>query len=115
MKNPTFAVWLFKAITYFTCKRRATQPAARGADDEVPLNSSVHAFFKSVVICCQEKRDYYSGDLDSLNSHWKRENNSRVRDHEYSKNCSFFYEIVLLKLLKLQLFGIQTIEILILE
>ena len=51
--NKVFALWPTQNneyYTYFACKRRATQPAARGAEDDVPLNSSVHAFFKSVVI-----------------------------------------------------------------
>ena len=43
--------WLeLKKATYLACKTKAIIPAANGADDDVPLNSSVHLLCKSVVI-----------------------------------------------------------------
>ena len=47
--------------TYFACKTRANIPAARGAADDVPLNSSVHLWCKSVVTWdkMKKKRTFY--------------------------------------------------------
>lgn len=43
--------------TYFACKTRANIPAARGAADDVPLNSSVHLWCKSVVTWDKMKKE----------------------------------------------------------
>ena len=38
-----------KSMAYFASSIKATTPAASGAEADVPLNSSVHPWYKSVV------------------------------------------------------------------
>ena len=55
---------LYNYWTHFASSTSENMPAAMGAAEDVPLNSSVHLWNKSVVIC--------EGDEKQTNKHLER-------------------------------------------